>query len=63
VSSLLLYAKTDEDITPDNDMVIGGNTISIMTLDLSQDFMGIKLQLEKIAAMAFAARRGTSHLD
>jgi 5-methylcytosine-specific restriction enzyme subunit McrC len=49
VSGMLLYAKTDEDITPDSDSVISGNGISVKTLDLSQDFKGIMLQLEKVA--------------
>jgi len=50
VSGMLLYAKTDEDITPDSDSVIGGNPISVKTLDLSQSFTGIQSQLERIAA-------------
>jgi 5-methylcytosine-specific restriction enzyme subunit McrC len=49
VSGMLLYAKTDEDVTPDSDSRIGGNSISVKTLDLSQDFMGIRSQLEKVA--------------
>ena len=51
VSGMLLYAKTDEDITPDEDMVISGNSISVKTLDLTRDFAGIRSQLEKVAAM------------
>ncbi|MGI6412332.1 MAG: 5-methylcytosine restriction system specificity protein McrC [Syntrophomonadaceae bacterium] len=35
VSGLLLYAKTDEDIVPDNDYIIGGNRISVKSLDLN----------------------------
>lgn len=50
VSGMLLYAKTDEDITPDNDSVIGSNGISVKTLDLTQDFAGIRSQLEKVAS-------------
>ena len=50
VAGMLLYAKTDEDITPDADSVIGGNGISVKTLDLTQDFAGIRSQLETIAA-------------
>ena len=50
VSGMLLYAKTDEDVTPDNDSVIGGNGISVKTLDLSRDFTAIRTQLEKVAA-------------
>jgi 5-methylcytosine-specific restriction enzyme subunit McrC len=51
VAGMLLYAKTDEDITPDTDTVIGGNGISVKTLDLTQDFSGIKSQLAKVAAV------------
>ncbi|MDR1604598.1 MAG: 5-methylcytosine-specific restriction endonuclease system specificity protein McrC [Gracilibacteraceae bacterium] len=51
VSGMLLYAKTDEDITPDNDSIIGGNGISVKTLDLTQDFSGIRSQLAKVAAV------------
>lgn len=50
VSGMLLYAKTDEDVTPDSDSVIGGNVISVKTLDLSQDFAVIRAQLENVAA-------------
>jgi 5-methylcytosine-specific restriction enzyme subunit McrC len=49
VSGMLLYAKTDEEITPNCDTVIGGNGISVKTLDLSRDFTGIRDQLENIA--------------
>lgn len=49
VSGMLLYAKTDEDITPDNDYSICGNKISVKTLDLSKDFKGISTQLNRIA--------------
>ena len=51
VAGMLLYAKTDEDVTPDSDSVIGGNGISVKTLDLTQDFKGIRSQLEKVAAI------------
>lgn len=49
VSGLLLYAKTDEDIVPDNDYIIGGNRISVKTLDLNTDFSNISKQLNAIA--------------
>lgn len=45
VSGLLLYAKTDEEIVPDNDYKISGNRISVKTLDLNTDFTAIKKQL------------------
>ena len=53
VSGLLLYAKTDEDIVPDNDYIIGGNRISIKTLDLGADFSTIRKQLDAIAETLF----------
>jgi 5-methylcytosine-specific restriction enzyme subunit McrC len=48
VSGVLLYAKTDEDITPDNSYMMDGNRISVKTLDLDKDFAGIREQLDKI---------------
>lgn len=51
VSGMLLYAKTDEDITPDSDSIIGGNKISVKTLDLSQSFAGIRSQLDQVASV------------
>jgi 5-methylcytosine-specific restriction enzyme subunit McrC len=48
VTGLLLYAKTDEDIVPDNDYIIGGNRISVKTLDLNADFSNISRQLNDI---------------
>ena len=49
VSGLLLYAKTDEDIVPDNEYRMSGNMIGARTLDLNMEFEGIKKQLESIA--------------
>ena len=46
VAGILLYAKTDEAITPDNDFTIGGNLISLKTLDLGQEWSEITRQLE-----------------
>jgi 5-methylcytosine-specific restriction enzyme subunit McrC len=48
VSGVLLYAKTDEAVTPDNDYVIGGNRISVKTLDLNTDFAAIERQLDTL---------------
>ena len=50
VAGLLLYAKTDERITPDYDFQIGGNKISVKTLDLNVPFSAIAAQLNEIAA-------------
>lgn len=49
VSGMLLYAKTTEDLTPDQDYKIGGSIISVKTLDLNQDWHKITLQLNVIA--------------
>lgn len=49
VSGMLLYAKTDEEITPNHSYNFSGNEISIKNLDLNQDFSLIKGQLNKIA--------------
>jgi len=48
VSGLLLYAKTDENITPDNSYSIDGNRISVKTLDLDREFVAIERQLRNI---------------
>ena len=49
VSGVLLYAKTDEEIIPDNDYMIDGNKISVKTLDLNKDFPAIAKQLNTLA--------------
>lgn len=49
VSGMLLYARTDEEVLPDNTYKMSGNTISVKTLDLNQDFELIKGQLDEIA--------------
>lgn len=48
VSGVLLYAMTDEKIVPDNDYVIGGNRISVKTLDLNTTFSQIAKQLDTL---------------
>lgn len=47
VSGLLLYAKTDEDISPNLTAIFGKNRIMVRTLDLNQNFSVIASQLEK----------------
>ena len=49
VAGILLYAKTDEDITPDCMFNMGGNQIGAKTLDLNKEFSLIAAQLDKIA--------------
>ena len=50
ISGVLLYAKTDEQVTPDNEYMMSGNRISVKTLDLSADFADIEHQLGKLVA-------------
>jgi len=49
VAGMLLYAKTDEEIYPNNKYKMSGNDIEVRTLDLSVDFIDIKKQLDEIA--------------
>ena len=49
VSGMLLYAKTDEEIYPNNEYQMSGNRITVRTLDLNCEFEGISQQLNKIA--------------
>jgi len=55
VAGMLLYAKTDDDITPDCDFKMSGNKISVKTLDLNNDFNNIAAQLNRIAESYFGA--------
>ena len=45
VSGMLLYARTDELIQPDNEYRMSGNRISVKTLDLNREFKVIAGQL------------------
>ena len=53
VSGMLLYAKTDEDIQPDNVYQMSGNQISVKTLDLNLPFSDISRQLNDIVKIHF----------
>lgn len=53
VAGILLYAKTDEPITPDCMFNMGGNQIGAKTLDLNSEFKVIAAQLDKIAVDFF----------
>lgn len=48
VSGMLLYAKTDEELVPDNIYQMSGNQISVKTLDLNHEFSEIEKQLKQI---------------
>ncbi|MBQ7515907.1 MAG: 5-methylcytosine-specific restriction endonuclease system specificity protein McrC [Schwartzia sp.] len=57
VSGMLLYAKTDESLAPDQTYSMTGNTIRVETLDLNQDFSKIAAQLNRIVEEHFNLRR------
>ena len=50
---MLLYAKTDEEIYPNNEYQMSGNKITVRTLDLNCDFEEIAAQLDTIAKNHF----------
>lgn len=53
VSGMLLYAKTDEIIVPDNSYYMSGNKVIVRTLDLNLDFADIATQLNHIVEEHF----------
>ena len=53
VSGMLLYAKTEESITPDAQFTICGNRFGVKTLDLNRTFEGIAEQLDFIVSSYF----------
>lgn len=53
VSGMLLYAKTDESVIPDNRYRMSGNEIFVKTLDLNCDFCEIAAQLDRIVVEYF----------
>lgn len=53
VSGLLLYAKTEDRLQPDQSYQMSGNKISVRTLDLNRDFEGIASQLNQIVEEHF----------
>lgn len=57
VSGMILYAKTDEKIQPNNDYLMHGNKISVRTLDLALPFEKIGQQLDNIVEEYFGIRR------
>ncbi len=58
VSGMLLYAKTEEELQPDNRYQMSGNKISVRTLDLDMEFSKIAKQLDDIVAEHFESRHG-----
>ena len=57
VSGMLLYAKTEEEAVPDASFVMGGNRISVRTLDLNQEFRLSAAQLDRIVEEHFTHPR------
>ena len=53
LSGMLLYARTDEAIQPDNSYMMSGNKISVHTLDLNCQFSEIATQLNSIVMEHF----------
>lgn len=53
VSGMLLYARTDEAIQPNQVYQMHGNQISVKTLDLNQNFADIRKQLDDIVVAHF----------
>lgn len=48
VAGMLLYAKTEEEIQPNQKYKMSGNRISVRTLDLNLNFAEIRKQLDRI---------------
>ena len=57
VAGMILYAKTQEDITPDCLFNMGGNQIGAKTLDLNHDFKRIAAQLDAITEQFFGGEK------
>ena len=54
---MLLYAKTEELIQPDNVYQMHGNQITVRTLDLNLPFADIAKQLDDIAEAHFGIKK------
>ena len=54
VSGMLLYAQTDETVQPNNVYHMGGNKVSVRTLNLNCSFKEIASQLDEIVTEHFA---------
>lgn len=48
VSGVLLYAKTDEAVVPDQEITLAGNKFIMTTLDLNQSFENIARQMDEV---------------
>ena len=57
VSGMILYAKTDEEVLPNNTYWMIGNKISVKVLDLNCCFRDISNQLDEIVSEHFGISR------
>ena len=57
VSGMLLYARTNELLAPDDVYHISGNKISVKTLDLNKEFSCISAQLNRIVEDQFGIEK------
>ena len=53
VAGMLLYARTDEEMYPEKEYSMSGNTIAVQTLDLGGDFSMIRHALDRIVLQYF----------
>ncbi|MBQ9873484.1 MAG: 5-methylcytosine-specific restriction endonuclease system specificity protein McrC [Thermoguttaceae bacterium] len=58
VCGMLLYAKTDQEVVPNNDYSIDGRKISARSLDLNCEFSEIRAQLDRIVDEFFGVDKG-----
>ena len=58
VGGMLLYAKTDQEVVPNNDYSIDGRKISARSLDLNCEFSEIRAQLDRIVDEFFGVDKG-----
>ena len=62
VSGILLYAKTDEEVTPNAEFMMGGNKIEVRSLDLGGEFDDIQHKLNNILHKEFTLCKNTIYL-
>lgn len=60
VAGMLLYAKTDEAVVPDNEIMIGGNRISLKTLDLGREWSEITHRLHSLCSWLTPSNAATA---
>ncbi len=59
LSGMLLYAKVDDSVYPDDKFEFCGNYFYVRTIDLNKDFVYIKQQLNSIANLLINGKRET----